>query len=101
MHILDLGLYNYQIEFTLKILKENFGINIISEIDSRLKKIPRFVDIKIFKNGLQSMSRFTAAEWRQLMKTFIFVLDNIYNEPIIQNNGNSITNENLIDIFLK
>jgi len=35
------------------------------------------------------------------MKIFIFVLDNLYSEPILQGNNNSITNEDLIDIFLK
>ena len=35
------------------------------------------------------------------MKIFIFVLDNLHSEPILQGNNNSITNEDLIDIFLK
>ena len=51
-------------------------------MDRRLVKIPRFNNLKIFKNGLQSISRLTANEYRDLMKVMVFVIDNLYNENI-------------------
>jgi hypothetical protein len=84
MHHLDLGLFIYQINFTCDILKLQHGsINgnmLINEIDRRLAAIPRFSDLKIFSNGLQSIARLTANEYRDLMKVMIFVIDNLYNE---------------------
>ncbi|KAF0562515.1 zn-finger domain-containing protein [Gigaspora margarita] len=43
----------------------------------RLANIPRFLELKIFKNGIQSLSRITANEYHNLMKVIIFVLDNL------------------------
>jgi hypothetical protein len=46
-------------------------------MNNRLSNIPRFPELKIFKNGIQSLSRITAKEYRNLMKVMIFVLDNL------------------------
>jgi hypothetical protein len=77
MHHLDLGLFNYQITFTYDLLKQSYGASILDKVDKRLANIPRFPELKIFKNGIQSLSRVTANEYRNLMKVMIFVLDNL------------------------
>ena len=77
MHHLDLGLFNYQVTFTYNLLKDLYGSSIIDNIDNRLANIPRYPELKIFKNGIQSLSRITANEYRNLMKVMIFVLDNL------------------------
>ena len=68
MHHLDLGLFNYQIEYTRKLLGERYGKSLIDKIDHRLAAIPRFSGLKIFSNGIQSIARLTANEYRNLMK---------------------------------
>lgn len=82
MHHLDLGLFVYQITYTREILKSQLyrGSTLVNEIDRRLAAIPRFSDLKIFSNGLQSIARLTAHEYRDLMKVMIFVIDNLYEE---------------------
>ena len=77
MHHLDLGLFNYQITFTYDLLKQSYGASILDKVDKRLANIPRFPELKIFKNGIQSLSRITANEYRNLIKVMIFVLDNL------------------------
>ena len=77
MHHLDLGLFNYQITFIYNLLKQSYGASILDKVDKRLANIPRFPELKIFKNGIQSLSRITANEYCNLMKVMIFVLDNL------------------------
>ena len=77
MHHLDLGLFNYQITFTYDLLKNSYGASILDKLDNRLANIPRFLELKIFKIGIQSLSRVTANEYRNFMKVMIFVLDNL------------------------
>ena len=64
-----------------------YGNSLVNEMDCKLVKIPRFTNLKIFKNGLQSISRLTANEYHDLIKVMVFVIDNLYNE-----NTNSIEN---------
>ena len=52
MHYLDLDLFQYQIIFTRDLLKMQHGNSLVDEMDCRLVKIPRFTNLKIFKNGL-------------------------------------------------
>src|SRR5260364_149239 len=85
MHHLDLGLFNYQITFTYDLLKQSYGASILDKVDKRLANIPRFLELKIFKNGIQSLSRITANEYHNLMKVMIFVLDNLDISEAIQN----------------
>jgi hypothetical protein len=80
MHHLDLGLFNYQISFTLELLKDLYGASILDKIDNRLANIPRYPELKIFKNGIHSLARLTAKEYRNLMKVMIFVLDNLISD---------------------
>lgn len=82
MHHLDLGLFYYQIEYTRELLKNIQGNFLLDEIDRRLSNIPRFSGLKIFSHGIQSIARFTADEYRNLMKVMVFVIDNLYNSNI-------------------
>src|SRR2546429_6588033 len=77
MHHLDLGLFNYQVTYTRELLKEWCGQIAVDELDNRLARIPRFPGLKIFKNGLENIKRFTADEFRNMMKVFIFVIEGI------------------------
>ncbi|GET62654.1 hypothetical protein GLOIN_2v1783703 [Rhizophagus irregularis DAOM 181602=DAOM 197198] len=100
MHHLDLGLFCYQIIFTCDILKLQHvnGNKLVEEVDHRLAAIPRFPAIKIFSNGLQSIARLTANEYRSLMKVMIFVIDNLYDE---NNNevDNFVNNDDLVKLY--
>ena len=99
MHHLDLGLFHYQIEFTQALLHKQDS-SLVSEIDRRLSKIPRFQELQIFTNGLQSISRMTAKEYRILMKVMVFVVDNLYKEN--KNNVEDfVENRKLTEVYAK
>src|SRR6185437_12003644 len=85
MHHLDLELFKHQINFTCSLLKEKYKASILDTIDNRLANIPRFSELKIFKNGIQSLARIIANEYRNLIKVMIFVLDNLNIGESIQN----------------
>ncbi|GES94545.1 hypothetical protein GLOIN_2v1785873 [Rhizophagus clarus] len=70
----------------------------VEEVDRHLAAIPRFLSIKIFFNGLQSIARLTASEYRSLMKVMIFVIDNLYDE---NNNevDNFVNNDDLTKLY--
>ena len=91
MHHLDLGLFRYQIEFTRELLSKN----LTDEMDHRLAEIPRFPGLKIFNNGILSVARLTANEYRNLMKVMVFVVDNLYNDT-----GNFVKNKDLIKLYV-
>ena len=84
MHHLDLGLFKHQINFILDLLKEQYGASILDKINNRLTNIPRFLGLKIFKNGISSLVRITADEYCNIMKVMIFVLDNLNISKTIQ-----------------
>jgi predicted oxidoreductase len=77
MHHLDLGLFNYQVIYTREMLKNLCGQVAVDELDKRLAAIPRFPGLKIFKNGLENIKRFTADEYRNMMKVFLFIIEGI------------------------
>ena len=52
MHHLDLGLFNYQITYIYNLLKDLYGASILDKLDNRLANIPRYPELKIFKNGI-------------------------------------------------
>lgn len=97
MHHLDLGLFHYQILYTKELLKEQYGNTLNDEIDSRLAAIPRFPELKIFTSGLQSISRLTADEYRNLMKVMIFVLDNLYGDD--ERANDFVSNNDLTKLY--
>jgi hypothetical protein len=100
MHHLDLGLFVYQITFTREILKlqHHNGNMLVNKIDRRLAAIPRFPDLKIFSNGLQSIARLTANEYHNLMKVTLFVIDNLYdrNDDEVEN---FVSNYDLVKLY--
>jgi hypothetical protein len=98
MHHLDLGLFHYQIEYTQELLKKQHSRSLIDELDRRLAAIPRFSGLKIFANGLQSISRLTANEYRDLMKVMIFAIDNLYDTNI-NNIEDFISNKDLVMLY--
>ena len=100
MHHLDLGLFHYQILYTRILIKNQHNNHVVDEIDRRLASIPRFPGLKIFANGIQSIARFTASEYRNLMKVMLFVVDNLYSQNT-NNVDNFIINKNLADIYQK
>jgi len=77
MHHLDLGLYKYQVEYTRELLKEWCSTDGVAEFDDRLGKIPRFPGLKLFKHGLGNIKRFTADEFRAMMRQLVFIVDGI------------------------
>ncbi|KAF0490591.1 zn-finger domain-containing protein [Gigaspora margarita] len=74
---------NYFWNFNL--LKEKYRASILDTIDNRLANIPRFPELKNFKNGIHSLAIIIANEYHNLMKVMIFVLDNLNRDESIQN----------------
>jgi len=77
MHYLDLGLFNYQVIYIREMLKELCGQVAVNDLNDRLAKIPRFSGLKIFKNGLENIKRFTANEFQNMIKVFLFVVEGL------------------------
>ncbi|RHZ84571.1 hypothetical protein Glove_79g146 [Diversispora epigaea] len=51
-------------------------------MNKRIAKIPRHSGLKVFKKGVQSLSRLTASEYRDMMKIMMFVVDGLYSEDL-------------------
>jgi hypothetical protein len=98
MHHLDLGLFRYQIEYTYELLKLQHNNTIVNELDRRLSIIPHYAGLKIFSNGIQSIARMTANEYRSLMKVMLFVVDNLYSEND-KTNKNFVNNNDLAKLY--
>jgi hypothetical protein len=78
MHMLDLGITKYLLEFTREYLQQKVDNNAVKVMDHRLCAIPRYPGLIIVKNGLENISKFTANDYRNIMKVIIFVIDNLY-----------------------
>jgi len=100
MHHLDLGLFHYQIDFTKKLIKAQHESSLVDKMDHRLAEIPRYPGLKIFSNGLQSIARLTANEYRDLMKVMLFIVDNLYSKNT-KNIENFIKNKDLAKLYKK
>src|SRR2546429_1464212 len=100
MHYLDLDLFCYQIEYIYELLKLQHSNMLVEEVDRRLSAIPRYPGLKIFSNGLQSIARLTASEYRSLMKIMLFIIDNLYvgNNKEVEN---FVSNNNLAILYEK
>src|ERR1044072_6237879 len=103
MHHCDLGLFNYQVKFTRDYIRLYCGQEGIDEFDKRLATIPRFPKLKSFKHGLGNIARFTASEFRSMMKQLVFVVDGL----IITKHNTYLTtrqakqhDSKLIDLFV-
>ena len=102
MHHLDLGLFNYQVKYTREMLKEWCGQIAVDEFDNRLAKIPRFPGLKLFKNGLENIKRFTADEFRNMMKVFLFVIEGLiikHHKESLSTNQAKRADELLVDVY--
>lgn len=102
MHHLDLGLFNYQVKYTREMLKEWCGQIAVDEFDNRLAKIPRFPGLKLFKNGLENIKRFTADEFRNMMKVFLFVIEGLiikHHKESSSTNQAKRADELLVDVY--
>ncbi len=84
MHHLDLGLFHYQIKYTKKLLKSQYGKSLEDKIDYQLALISKFFRLKIFTNGIQSIARLTVNKYHNLMKVMIFVVDNCIKMRIVE-----------------
>ena len=80
MHLLDLGITKYLIAFTRELLQRKVSNKAVKEMDHRLYAIPRYSGLIILKNRLENVSKFTANDYRNIMKVIIFVIDNLYND---------------------
>ena len=58
-------------------MKEWCGTDGVAEFDNRLGKILRFSGLKLFKHGLGNIKRFTADEFRAMMRQLVFIVDGI------------------------
>jgi len=68
-----------------------------------LAAIPRFPELKLFKNGLGNITRFTAAEFRHMMKQLVFVLDDLIlamHKSDIEKNEATKQDKKLVDLFV-
>jgi hypothetical protein len=104
MHHLDLGLFNYQVIYTREMLKNLCGQVAVDELDKRLAAIPRFPGLKIFKNGLENIKRFTADEYRNMMKVFLFIIEGIiikHKKTQTERNTAKKYDEELVDVYYK
>ena len=61
-------------------------------MDARFAAIPRFHGLKIFHNGLADLARFTALEYRNMMRVMPFILDGLLEGRL---------DNKLTDLFLK
>ncbi|GBB90457.1 hypothetical protein RclHR1_17400001 [Rhizophagus clarus] len=80
MHLLDLGVTKYLIEFTHELLHQKVSNRAVKDMDHRLCAIPRYPGLIILKNRLENISKFTANDYRNIMKVIIFVIDNLYDD---------------------
>ena len=102
MHHLDLGLFNYQVKYTREMLKEWCGQIAVDEFDNRLAKILRFPGLKLFKNGLENIKRFTADEFRNMMKVFLFIIEGLiikHHKESLNTNQAKRADELLVDVY--
>ncbi|GBC29299.2 hypothetical protein GLOIN_2v1762814 [Rhizophagus irregularis DAOM 181602=DAOM 197198] len=80
-----------------KTFRAQCGKTLVDEVDHRLAAIPRFPGLKIFTNGIQSIARLTANEYRNLMKVMVFVVDNLFVNN--EDDENFVKNEDLAKLY--
>jgi hypothetical protein len=95
MHMLDLGITKYLLEFTREFLRQKVNARAVMEMDHRLCAIPRYPGLIVLKNGLENISKFTANDYRNIMKVIVFVIDNLY-----ENYEDGISCKRLCDVFV-
>jgi len=78
MHMLDLEITKYLLEFTREYLQQRVNVKAVKDMDHRLCAIPYYSGLIIIKNRLENILKFTANDYRNIMKVIIFVIDNLY-----------------------
>ena len=104
MHHLDLGFFNYQVMYTRVMLKDLCGQVAVDELDNRLATIHQFPRLKIFRNGLENIKHFTADEFRNMMKVFLFVIEGIIvkcHKETMSLNAAKRCDEQLVDVYFR
>ncbi|POG58402.1 hypothetical protein GLOIN_2v1488639, partial [Rhizophagus irregularis DAOM 181602=DAOM 197198] len=108
MHLQEIGLFPYMLDYTRDMLMYQYGNRIISKMDNRLATITRFNNLRILKKGYQQGTKFTGGEMRDVMKIIVFVLDELYttDNKINQNQTDSnlytiASCKNLIICYIK
>ncbi|CAB5376736.1 unnamed protein product [Rhizophagus irregularis] len=109
MHLQEIGLFPYMLDFTREMIMYQSGNQIITKMDVQLATITPFSGLRILRNGYQQGAKFTGAEMRDVMKIIIFLLDELYtNNDIIrhQNDTENTSHEfvnckKLIQCFIK
>jgi hypothetical protein len=85
-------------------LKDLCGQVAVDELDNRLATIPRFPGLKVFRNGLENIKRFTADEFRNMMKVFLFVIEGIvvkHHKETISTSVAKQRDEQLVDVYFR
>src|SRR5271170_4508665 len=95
IHMLDLGITKYLLGFTREFLRQKVNARAVKEMDRRLCAIPRYPGLIVLKNGLENISKFTANDYRNIMKVIVFVIDNLYENY----NDGGIPCDVLCDVF--
>jgi hypothetical protein len=104
MHHLDLGLFSYQVIYTREMLKDLCSRLAVDELDKRLGAIPRFSGLKIFRHGLENIKRFTADEYRNMMKVFVFVIEGLiikYHKKEITSKDAKKQDDALVNVYYR
>jgi hypothetical protein len=96
MHVLDLGLFKYMLDYTKELLNNVCRNWAVQTLEQRFTRIPRFHELKIMKN-VSDITCMTADELRNIMKVIIIVLDNLYE----LNGEEEVNNERLCKVFYK
>jgi hypothetical protein len=94
LHHIDLGLFKYQLDFTIEILRDIGGTALQRNFESRLRQIPRFPGLKLV-DKTDVLKVMTTADHRHLMKITIFALDDIFDK------WNQTTCRDLCNLFGK
>uniref|UniRef100_U9UFB6 Uncharacterized protein n=3 Tax=Rhizophagus irregularis TaxID=588596 RepID=U9UFB6_RHIID len=90
MHLQEIGLFPYMLDFTREMIMYQSGNQIITKMDVQLATITPFSGLRILRNGYQQGAKFTGAEMRDVMKIIIFVLDELYtNNDIIRHRNDT------------
>ena len=66
-------------------------------MNQRIAIIPRYPNLKIFAGGLQSISRLTANEYRDIMKVMVFVIDDLLSDET----SDDSMNKKLSEVYVK
>ncbi|CAB4480294.1 unnamed protein product [Rhizophagus irregularis] len=86
MHICDLGLFVYMVNFTMeKLEKESQSEKKIKILNNRLSSIPRYYKLSLPSNGIINRTNFTANYWRNIIKVFIFTINGLIKDEQTNN----------------